>query len=285
MSGFVYIADSHVGADPIGYYQQVSYTEKVEKVVKGLSDWLHEGHGIDFVLHGGDMIDKTTEDNIEAAVELFADLPVPVYLCLGNHDLTREGSLKFWLDYGDCFFINNRPCYCIDGQRDYVVHVLPSHWCEQLPYFWDLINQKVHYDEEALQELERNLLEHSDKVQFLVTHNPTHGLPVEQTGFTEPYHDPGAEFRAEIMGIVKRHPTLKVVMGAHNHMNLCAQQEGVHFVTVSAFTEVPFEFKHFRIEQGIVGMQTLNVSERIDFKFDYDFNKTYVQGRPVDRKF
>jgi len=49
--------------------------------------------GIDFILHGGDMIDSTTEDHIVAATNAF-DLAVPVYLCLGNHDLTTPDAAE-----------------------------------------------------------------------------------------------------------------------------------------------------------------------------------------------
>ena len=52
-----------------------------------LDKWIQSHPGIDFVLHGGDMVDLATVENIRAARDLFS-LSVPVYLCLGNHDMT-----------------------------------------------------------------------------------------------------------------------------------------------------------------------------------------------------
>ena len=57
-------------------------------------------------------------------------------------------------------------------------------------------------------------------------------------------------------------------------------------VTVSAFTETPFDFKVFEIgKNGSVEMKTVNLASEVSFPTRYDFDKTYVQGRPCDRSF
>ena len=64
-----------------------------------------DAHGpVDFVLHGGDMIDSTREEHIDRAAEMFR-LSVPVYLCLGNHDLTGNRRHRCgWIERRICFW-------------------------------------------------------------------------------------------------------------------------------------------------------------------------------------
>jgi len=96
-------------------------------------------HGIDFVLHGGDMIDSATDENILAAAELF-DLPVPVYLCLGNHDLTVPDALALWVKLAPGFFKDGKPD-CTIMTNDCVIHVAPNHW-DEIPFFWCVFRRK-----------------------------------------------------------------------------------------------------------------------------------------------
>lgn len=283
-SEFIYLADTHLGADPVGYYQQYAYNKNFPEIIQSLKKWIIDNGNIEFILHGGDIIDKVSETNINLAKKTFLDLSAPVYLCLGNHDLTETNSLDTWLDGAENFFKENEPCYCLEYDN-YAVHVMPSHWC-QLPYYWNMEQQNVDFSDEQIQNLEKNLLKYSDKkIQILLTHSPVFGLPVEQTGFSEPYHETGEKYTDTILGIVERHNSLKIVLGAHNHMNMHLKHSDAHFVTASAFSETPFEFKHFKINNNGISMSTVSLLENINFKTDYDFNKTYVQGRPCDRAF
>ena len=99
MTKFLYIADTHLGANPMGYQKQRGYPERLPEILACLRAWLADEGGVDFILHGGDMVDSATADHIREAAEVFR-FPVPVYLCLGNHDLTGEGSLDDWLALG-----------------------------------------------------------------------------------------------------------------------------------------------------------------------------------------
>ncbi len=283
-SEFIYLTDTHLGADPIGYYQQYSYNKSFTEIIAALKTWIIDNGNIDFILHGGDIIDQTSEANIDLAKKEFSDLPVPLYLCLGNHDLTAINSLNTWLVNAENFFMDNKPCFCLENDL-YAVHVMPSYWCET-PYYWDREEQNVNFSDEQIQSLEKNLLKYSDKkVQILLTHSPVFGLSAEQTGFDEPYHETKEKYVDIILEIVKRHSSLKVVLGAHNHMNMHLQRSNTHFVTASSFSETPFEFKHFKINENGISMSTISLLKNINFIADYDFNKTYVQGRPCDRAF
>ncbi|MDD2479120.1 MAG: metallophosphoesterase, partial [Victivallaceae bacterium] len=85
---FLYIADTHLGgSDSAGYRQQERYLEYFEHLMAVFTQWIKQRGDIDFVIHGGDMVEDSSAENIVEAVRLFEQLPCPVYLALGNHDL------------------------------------------------------------------------------------------------------------------------------------------------------------------------------------------------------
>lgn len=283
MSSFIYVTDSHVGADPVGYHQQTAYIERIPEIIDALGRWLREHRDVDFVLHGGDLVDFTSSANIEVATKLFKRLPVPTYLCLGNHDLTEKDAIKTWMECGACFFPEGTPCRTI-AEEKYAVHIIPSHWCDS-PYFWDRKCQNAHFTNDQLKELELNLANNAGKIQILLTHNPVFGLPTEQTGLNKPHHAPEEPFTETITNIVQRHPSLKVVLGAHNHMNMNVAHAGVNYVTASSLRESPFDFKYFQIDDRGISMNTISLIGDVAFTAKYDFEKTFVQGRECDRRF
>ena len=120
---FVYIADSHVGAGDVGYRQQPRYADRLPELAALLDAWIRQAGDIDFVLHGGDLIDVTSVDNIRAARELFR-LSVPVYLCLGNHDLTEENALDLWLAEAPAFFPDDAPVFTVRRPESRPMHHL-----------------------------------------------------------------------------------------------------------------------------------------------------------------
>ena len=283
MSSFIYVTDSHIGADPIGYHQQPSYVKRISEIIDVLEKWLRKHRDVDFVLHGGDLVDEMSDAIIDVATELFNRLSVPTYLCLGNHDLSEENAIAHWMDRGASFFPEGTPCYTI-VEKKYALHVIPSHWCDS-PYFWDRKVQNANFTTEQLEQLESNLLANADKIQVLATHNPVFGLPMTQTGFEQPHHPPDKMFTEAMTQIVKRHPSLKVVLGAHNHMNMNFSHSGVNYVTASSLTESPFDFKYFQVDDLAISMSTISLSGDVEFTVEYDFEKTFVQGRECDRRF
>jgi len=68
-------------------------------------------------------------------------------------------------------------------------------------------------------------------------------------------------------------------------MNMHIEKSDVHYVTVSALVESPFEFKLFEMQPNQLSMTTISLAEHIPFIAEYDQEKTFVQGRTVDRSF
>ena len=75
------------------------------------------------------------------------------------------------------------------------------------------------------------------------------------------------------------------VLGAHNHLNMCVEQDSVDYVTASSLVEAPFEFKLFELTPTEMTMSTISLADSLDVDVKYDSDKAFVQGRPVDREF
>lgn len=281
MTRFIYIADTHLGADPMGYQQQKGYPQKLPEILSALLTHSSTRHGIDFILHGGDMVDSTTEGNIIAAAQYF-DLAVPVYLCLGNHDLTTPNAADMWLKMAPRLFIGDTPNYAITSE-DCVIHVAPNHWGDQ-PYYWK-DTQRAHLSPAQIDLISRDLCAHSELPHIILTHSPLHGLPEAQTGFPNPYHSPSGSLSDEITTIAEKHANIVCVLGAHNHMNMHINHAGVEYVTVSSLVETPFEFKLFEVTPRRIEMTTFSLCSALTFDAEYNPAKSFAQGRHIDRFF
>ncbi len=280
MTRFIYLSDTHWGTAQMGYCQQPDYAQNLPQILAALEQWIAKNGAVDFVLHGGDMIDSTSGENIQRAAELFR-LSVPVYLCLGNHDLTCANALEMWLELAPPFFADG-PNFSVETD-DCLLHIAPNQWGPE-PYFWNGV-QEPHFLAEQQQFLRAALERVSEKVHLFSTHSPVCGVPTTQTGFEEPYHNPPEDFAAGISELTHTRAHLACVLGAHSHINSHVERDGTHFISSSGFAETPFDFKLFEIEDGRVTMSTMNLLPQVDFVAEYDFDKTFVQGRKVDRSF
>jgi len=328
MTRFIFIADTHCGSTEKGYQQQKRYPDNIPGIIEKLDDWIRQDASIDFVLHGGDMIDFTSKENILNAVKFFS-LSVPVYLCLGNHDLTKEDALDMWLTYAPSFFPEGKPNYVI-RHKDITVYVIPNHWCEH-PYYWEeelfphfreeqfeFITNEVkrpnkqsgntdcyrntnccqngsnqdgynygscnqgnssnfHHDNETEQNNEKN------NISILCTHGIVAGVPAEQTGYETDIHVPPESFRNEVKEIIMLDPRIKCVLSGHSHINTNVRRDGVYYVTASSLTEVPFEFKLIEVDSTMLKISTIPLAPYVSFSYEYNYDRTYVQGREKDR--
>lgn len=281
MSRFLYIADTHLGAPSSGFQQQPKYPDKLTEIVDALRIWILADGGIDFILHGGDMIEAISDESIRAAVDLF-NLPVPVHLCLGNHDLTSPDAMVRWMDLAPGFFPDQRPDYTINTD-DCVIHVVPNHW-DDSRYHWSTC-QDVNLAPEQIAWLRQQLDTNPHLPHILMTHSPVFPVPMEQTGLDAPFHPPPASFTETFTELAAEHPHLRCVLGAHNHVHMRVRHEGVDYVTVSSLIETPFEFKIFEVTPESITMETIRLAESLDFEGRYDPALSFVQGRPIDRAF
>jgi 3',5'-cyclic-AMP phosphodiesterase len=278
---FLYIADTHVGGSDIkGYRQQERYLKHFSELIDVFGEWIEQQGDVDFIIHGGDMVEKASLENIAEAGRLFNQLPCPLYFTPGNHDLTENDSVRDWLSEAPEFFNNESInfSFCRDNiEFDFI----SCHWGDKA-YYWHPDETQIPYWQADQTDLISN--EGDFKYKIVVTHAPVFGLPCEQTGLDEALHPPQGDFSSVVHELVKKHRTL-LVLGAHTHMNMHLSKDGVHYVTGSAFSEMPFEFKVFELNDDLFSMETVSLADKLSFNGKYNFNKTYIQGRTCDRSF
>ena len=281
MTRFIYIADTHLGASPETYFQQNPYRDKLSEILAALDAWIRQNGRIDFVIHGGDMVESPSEDSIGRAANLFR-LSVPVHFSIGNHDMRAANAPELWLRLAPELFRGNKLDFSLQ-RADCTIHVVPTQWCDTA-YFWKE-EMKEHFLPEQVSALETGLAKSPDLPHILVTHGPVLGLPTDQTGFDAPYHPPVESFTQSILALAERHPNLACVLSAHSHCNMHVKVGRVHYVTVSALPESPFEFKLIEVGEGRLMMKTLNLISSVNFDAEYDLSHTFVQGHEKDRGF
>jgi DNA repair exonuclease SbcCD nuclease subunit len=278
---YIYLSDTHIGGtDAQGYVKQPRYLSKYQEIMQGLQKYIQGRGDIDFIIHGGDMVDSTSPKSIQMATDFFDRLQCPTYLALGNHDLTPRDSIKLWLSHAPQFFPSGTIDYRIikEGVR---FDILACNW-DGVIGFWDANGQQKPW----LTPAQLAQLEDDDEdgihTQVVVVHSPLYGVPPEQHGGIETLHGPEGDF------CVKTLPSLKdssLVLSGHTHMNMAQEKGGCHYVTTSAFSEMPFDFKVIEITKKGMLMRTISLSSLLPFKGEYDFNACYVQGRLTDRSF
>jgi len=277
---FIYLADTHIGAsDNMGYYKQTRYLSHFQELIECLGQYIKTSGDIHYIIHGGDIVDQATPELITKATSFFDQLSCPTYLVLGNHDLTAHNSLELWLEYAPQFFPDNRPDFRLVS-NGVQLDGLVSNW-GKLPAYWSPKERQMPWLT-AMQLARIDNLTEGCYVQLIITHSPVYGVPPEQHGGNDIMHAPRGDFSDKLLEHLNQTP---LVLGAHNHMNMNIRLNDCNFAAVSAFSEMPFEFKLIEVTPQKLSMQTLQLGNQISFSTEYDFDSTYVQGRQCDRGF
>ncbi|WP_010276264.1 metallophosphoesterase family protein [Paenibacillus senegalensis] len=283
MTRFIYLTDTHIGANPIGFHQQPAYPEYAAEIAAAL-DREALKQKADFIIHGGDLIDSCCKESIQKAYELFC-LSVPVYLCLGNHDLDHPDALRHWLQDAPRLFPGGKPEFELVTEVCRI-HVMPNHWEEGRRYHWHKA-QLPYFSEEQWLWLEAGLQQEPDKIHLLITHSPVFGMSREQSGLDRIIHDVPDDFQRSLVELVRRFPNLKAVFSGHNHLNTLTCESGAAFVTASSLVETPFEYKLIEVTETSLKMSThsLGLPSLNGQAPQYNEQKAYAQGRLQDRQF
>ena len=279
---FIYLTDTHIGANPVGYHQQPAYPEKIAQLLDVLSnDISHES--VDFVIHGGDMVDYCQPDVIQFANEQFT-LPVPTFLCLGNHDLDRKDALDVWMQHAPNLFVNASPNFKII-RDSFVIHVVPNQWEEGYEYYWNESGaQFPHFTNMQVKQLIKTIEKHPDKKHIIITHSPVFGMDKEQSGLDEVLHNVPAQFQQTFKNLVNTYPNIKMILSGHSHFNTIKQIEETLFVNVSSFVETPFNYKVIDITDEWINIETRQIDRnKLDFTPMYNKERAYVQGKNKDK--
>lgn len=278
---FIYITDTHIGADPIGYHRQPAYPKKGFLFVRKLKEVMTK-QPIDFVIHGGDLVDSCEKNIIKEANHLF-QFPMPMYLCLGNHDLDRPDALEIWLESAPNLFPKRKPNYKIVS-KSCVIHIIPNHWEKDKRYYWEE-KQDPFFSKDQLSSLEKNIKSYPDKVHVLVTHSTVFGVYPKQSGMDEIIHEAPATFRKQLNKLITKYPHVKLVLSGHSHINTIKNYKDAVFVSGSSLVETPFEYKLIEVTKDTIKITTheLPIDKNGPFQPEYNHELCFVQGKEEDR--
>lgn len=280
MHTFLFFSDLHLGDDTnTGYRQQELHTDMATMFLKALGEAARDANAA-FVICGGDLTDYGRPEEIERAAECIRKWSCPCYLATGNHDLKQLDSINAFLKYKDLFFAGTDGDFTIsfDGVR---YDILSTRWGGGKRYFDDTKPQ-----EPVLMPSQWNLLREGIQGgrRVIVNHVQACPLPVEQCGFAGCL-TPENNFEAVADSLCEEfHPDM--LLAGHSHLNMLVMKQETRCITASALSETPFEYKTIRFDNGVFSMTTDNLIARTGISYyGYDWNATFVQGRPCDRKF
>ncbi|MFG0248826.1 MAG: metallophosphoesterase family protein [Phycisphaeraceae bacterium JB051] len=282
MTTFCYLTDTHFGYTlGEGYSMQPRHPEPVEKVLTGLHEWLSE-KPVDFILHGGDLVEHGNEKLITKFAEKFSAMPCPAYLCLGNHDLDSPESYQLWKEHHMGLLPNNKPNYKIELEDVNVYVMAVSYAGAPQPYYWETAHIPVISDQQK-QDLEQYLAS-STKPVILATHVQVNAIPSSQTGLCGEVGEPDCQYQRYLVDLARRFPMLHLIMTGHNHVNTLARFGNLITMTTNAFTETPFDLRVVTIDEKNIEVATHSLRPWIDPQAEFNAEFSWALGGPSQRE-
>ena len=278
---FIFLTDTHWGGKELeGFQMQPRYTARAAGFLTAL-DKVVRKEAVELVIHGGDMTDDGTPEQIaEAALLCRKHLSAPVVLALGNHDCRARECGKLWLKYGAGFFpagTCDTTIIC-DGVR---IDVLSIYWGRDGHAWQPSDGQFIRLAPEhwaRLRSGEQNL------PRIIAMHAQIRGAMPEKTGRDAPLLVPENNFAETGDALIKEfHPIL--ILSGHNHLNLLDEIDGTMAATASSLSETPFECKIVEYSSGKLSMRTVSLADELDFKGEYWEQQRFVQATPEERNF
>jgi 3',5'-cyclic AMP phosphodiesterase CpdA len=285
----LFLTDSHLGATEEGFQQRPRRPDLLAPLYAQLRHLVQQ-HAVDLLIHGGDLTEAGTAEQIEQAVALHRSLPVAQALCLGNHDLATPRSLELWRAASQ----GAAPWRLADQAihlNDMDLFLLNAAWRhgQRADFYWD---PRTAPDEMLLESqlawLQGQLEGSSTRPAVLVVHPPLDALPVALTGAPEPLHRPQPAYAQALHELLDRHPRVKLVLSGHNHVT-CATHHGRRVqLSSSSLIEPPFEVRLIRIARRGLEIQTVPLladspAEADHAAMDLIAGKAWVNGRADDR--
>jgi 3',5'-cyclic AMP phosphodiesterase CpdA len=277
---FLFLTDSHIGGTRQGFQQQPRHTELREAIFDGVGRAARE-QGAELVIHGGDLTDHGTPQEIAEAHRLLEKVGVPAAFCMGNHDLMTPEAMDSWK--GDTPAAHRMADTLIPLNGADVI-LLNNVWRfgEQWGWYWDAMQPVEGLLENQLQWLEKILAQSPNRQAVVAIHSPLDALPPELTGAPGPVHLVQAGYADALNQVLDRHQRVKLVLSGHNHVTSAARHGGRVHTSTSAITEPPFEFRLIRATPRSLRMETL-AAIPMDGGIEYLKEKSWVNGRPSDR--
>ncbi|GAA0473723.1 phosphodiesterase [Parasphingorhabdus litoris] len=214
------VTDIHLGFDPDNPTE--FNRKRLDQALKVLCEMTPRP---DVLLATGDLVDRGDQDSYMRLEEAFADLPFPVYMCLGNHDLRAPFQKQF------------PDVPTADGFVQYEIDDGPLRLL-----FLDTLEEGRHggaFCDVRAQWLTDRLAEKQDKPTLLIMHHP----PVE-SGIAWMNTDPREPWVSTLADTIAGHDQVKGMITGHLHRNISTSFEGTSLsICASTAPQVAFDLE------------------------------------------
>ncbi|MEP3225903.1 MAG: phosphodiesterase [Parasphingorhabdus sp.] len=214
------VTDIHLGFDPDNPSE--FNRKRLDQALKVLCDMTPRP---DMLLATGDLVDRGDQDSYMRLEEAFADLPFPVHMCLGNHDLRGPFHTQF------------PDVPMVDGYVQYEVDAGPLRLL-----FLDTLEEGRHggaFCDVRAKWLADRLSEDENKPTLLIMHHP----PVE-SGIAWMNTDPREPWVSTLADTIAGHDQVKGMITGHLHRNISTSFEGTSLsICASTAPQVAFDLE------------------------------------------
>lgn len=206
---FVQLSDIHLN------YSYAKDSERLlgssEKLLRSAIEQINQIEDLDFVLATGDLVDIPERKLVDNFIEITMSLKYPLYVTLGNHDVSVNGGLgkrgfirRFYKQENALSFTNKKTYYsfspndkftfiCLDGTTD------------------KLVTANGQIDDEQLEWLRIELEANKDKYVIIALHFPLVEPYKSQTHF---FLEPD---RTKLLSLINLYPNVLGVFTGHYH--------------------------------------------------------------------
>ncbi|HEY9611983.1 MAG TPA: metallophosphoesterase [Allocoleopsis sp.] len=263
---FAVVSDPHIGL-PHTIWDHPNRFHLVEVSIPALELILAQlkQQNIDFLLLPGDLTQHGERDNHAWLQKRLSQLPFPVYVVPGNHDVPNLVSDERSIGLKDFPYYYHQLGYDNPEQLYYTTEVLPGVQLIGLNsnQFDESGKQLGCLDEQQLVWLEQVLLKSKDKlVLVMVHHNILEHLPCQSR------HPLGRRYMldnaCELVTILKK-AGVNLVFTGHLHVQDVAYNEGVYDITTGSLVSYPHPYRIFEFRTDDQGQQWLQIeSHRVE---------------------
>ncbi|HEY9741850.1 MAG TPA: metallophosphoesterase [Coleofasciculaceae cyanobacterium] len=257
---FAVVSDLHIGL-PHTIWENPSRFHLVEVSIPALElilDHLQQQQ-LDFLLLPGDLTQHGERENHAWLQKRLSQLPFPVYVVPGNHDVPNLlpdeqliGLKDFPYYYHECGYNNPEQLY-------YTCEVLPGVQLIGLNSndFDDSGKQLGRLDDEQLAWLEQVLPQLKDKlVLVMIHHNVLEHLPGQT------HHPIGRRYmldNAPVLRKILKKAGVNLVFTGHLHVQDVAYHEGIYDITTGSLVSYPHPYRILQLRTDDQGNRWLQI--------------------------
>ncbi len=262
---FAYITDTHLGCNEHGHQMQSRYLGHDAVLFDGLGQWISD-NDVAFVIHGGDMTDNGTQEEIDHTNAMCERLNVPVYVSLGNHDLIHPDSMERWRNSGrtshGAYLPDGQDCFAVDAGSVTVV-VISHHWNPQHDHQWIMDQSQAARIDQRQENTLNQLMREANRPVIAASHMVLNPISAQQRNTEEPLYPPPSEYLTSWQRIAASNPNLRLALCGHNHTTTRHDHGSFISCTTGSYIERPAQVRLITTSPEAITVETHSLADTL----------------------